>query len=181
MVRASGLPAFEKDLASFAAHMGYGRVTRARACLLLVRHAGLRAVLLLRLSQWCDERGIPGFPTLLSNLNLMVHGIDVSPSVDIGAGLYVPHPVGVVIQATAVGEDVTIQSCVTVGLRADAEFPTIADRAWISTGAKVLGSVRVGVEARIGANAVVLQDVPDGCTAVGVPARVIRPDQAKQD
>ena len=97
------------------------------------------------------------------------------PSVPIGPGFYLPHPGAVVIQANRIGRDVTVQGSITIGMRDSTGFPTIGNDVFIGCGARILGSITVGDGARIGANAVVLVDVPPGCTAVGVPARIIRP------
>jgi serine O-acetyltransferase len=86
-----------------------------------------------------------------------------------------PHPGAVVIQANRIGRDVTVQGSITIGMRDSTGFPTIGNDVFIGCGARILGSITVGDGARIGANAVVLVDVPPGCTAVGVPARIIRP------
>ncbi|UWG50000.1 hypothetical protein AArcCO_0678 [Halalkaliarchaeum sp. AArc-CO] len=86
---------------------------------------------------------------------------------------FIPHPVGITIASCAeIGHDVRIGQNVTIGMK-DGGCPTICDGAEIHTGAVVIGGVRVGEEAVVGANAVVLDDVPDGVTVVGVPARKI--------
>jgi serine O-acetyltransferase len=114
---------------------------------------------------------------VLTAVNGALHGLDLPPSVAIGGGLYLPHPVGTVITAESIGNDVEIQSGVTVGMRNTAEFPRIEDGAFLGTGCKVLGAVTIGRGARIGANAVVVHSVPQDKTAVGVPARVIGDDE----
>lgn len=99
---------------------------------------------------------------------------DIQPEARLGPNLRLPHPTGVVIHRDAViGADCMLMQQVTVGQLADGAAPVIGSGVYIGAGAKVLGGVRVGDGARIGANAVVLRDVPAGCTAVGVPARVI--------
>jgi len=103
-------------------------------------------------------------------------GSDVGIGAQFGRNLRLPHPVGVVIHTNAVlGDDCMLMQQVTVGMLADHRTPVIGSRVYIGTGAKVLGGIRVGDDARIGANAVVLQDVPAGATAVGIPARIISP------
>ena len=117
---------------------------------------------------------------LVANVNLALHGLDRSPSVPAEGGLYLPHPSGTVIQAEYIGRNVTVQGSVTIGMRAEQAFPTLEDGVFVGAGARVLGSMRIGRDARIGANAVVLEAVPDGCTAVGVPARIVTPPHGEQ-
>jgi len=141
--------------------------------LLLIRHPGLRAILLHRTAHWASVAGIPWLPTLIANLNLTLHGFDIVPAVTVGGGLYTPHTVGSVINARSIGKRVTLQGSITIGLKTDPVFPTIEDHVTLGAGCRVLGGITIGAGAIIGANAVVLIDVPPGKTAVGVPARVL--------
>jgi len=101
---------------------------------------------------------------------------DIEPRATLGRRLMLPHPNGVVIHEEAiVGNDCMIMQQVTIGMIGEGEVPTIGNRVYIGAGAKIIGKVSVGDGARIGANAVVTQDVPDNCTAVGVPAKIIGP------
>ena len=142
---------------------------------LLWTHQPLRATALLRLSNYCHRRGLPALPNMLRRLNITLHGLDMVAGIPIGGGLYLPHTVGTVVMATRIGRNVTIVSNVTIGMRDQWAFPTIGDDVFIGAGARILGAVVIGNGARIGANAVVLTDVPAGATAVGVPARIVRP------
>lgn len=91
----------------------------------------------------------------------------------------IPHPTGVVIHAQAVVEgNCMIMQQVTLGQLARGGAPFIEDGAYLGSGAKVLGAVRIGAGARVGANAVVLKDVPAGATVVGIPARIVRQKSA---
>jgi serine O-acetyltransferase len=104
----------------------------------------------------------------------IVTGSDIHHKARLGANLALPHPNGVIVHEHAtVGDDCMIMQQVTLGMIGDDEYPHIGSKVYIGAGAKVLGKVRVGEGARIGAMAVVLEDVPPGCTAVGVPARII--------
>lgn len=104
---------------------------------------------------------------------------DIEPRTTFGKRLMLPHPNGVVIHEDAViGDDCMIMQQVTIGMIGDGEVPTIGNRVYIGAGAKIIGKLSVGDGARIGANAVVVEDVPPGCTAVGVPARLIPPRDA---
>jgi serine O-acetyltransferase len=109
-------------------------------------------------------------------------GIEIHPGARIGKGLFIDHGLGVVIgETTTIGNDVTMFQGVTLGGRGNEttakRHPTICDGAMIAAGAKVLGPITVGKDAKIGANAVVLKDVPAFATAVGIPARIILKDE----
>jgi serine O-acetyltransferase len=136
---------------------------------------GLRATINYRASAGAKRRRIPALPGILTRRNLRRYGLDIVPSVPIGPGLYIPHPVGTVIMARAIGSNCQIISAVTVGMRGLQEFATIGDNVFIGAGARVLGAIHVGDGAQIGANAVIISDVPAGATAVGVPARILPP------
>lgn len=103
-----------------------------------------------------------------------VTGTDISLTCEIGGGLLLPHPNGVVIHAGArIGPNCLIFHQVTIGTRNVSTPPVIGGHVDIGAGAKILGDVRVGDHAKIGANAVVLEDVPAGKTAVGIPAVIV--------
>ena len=147
---------------------------RARqAARLIWNQCGLRATLLYRLSHALWRSRVPVLPGMVARLNLTLHGLDIPPSVEIGPGLYVPHPVGTAVMARRVGANVSLISGITLGMRATPDFPIIGDHVFIGAGARVLGGVTIGDRASIGANAVVLKDVPPDSTAVGVPARIL--------
>src|SRR6478609_9435800 len=99
---------------------------------------------------------------------------DIAPEAKLGKNLMLPHPNGVVIHEDAVvGDDCMIMQQVTIGMIGDGEVPIVGNRVYIGAGAKIIGKLTVGDGARIGANAVVTKDVPPGCTAIGIPARVM--------
>ena len=105
----------------------------------------------------------------------MVTGADIPLNCSIGGGLLMPHPNGIVIHAHAViGPNCLIFQQVTIGT-VGGEAPTIGGRVDLGAGAKVLGAIRIGDQVQVGANAVVLHDLPAGCVAVGVPARIVQP------
>jgi serine O-acetyltransferase len=102
----------------------------------------------------------------------MLTASDIAPGARLGARLKLPHPNGVVVHEDAViGDDCMIMQQVTIGQLAEAGVPVVGSGVYIGAGAKVLGPVKIGDNARIGANAVVLCDVPANHTAVGVPAK----------
>jgi serine O-acetyltransferase len=114
---------------------------------------------------------------LISQLARLFTGIEIHPGAKIGKGLFIDHGMGVVIGETSViGNNVTIYHGVTlggVGHSSGKRHPTIGNNVLIGSGAKVLGPVVVGDGSKIGANAVVIQDVPCNSTAVGIPAKII--------
>jgi serine O-acetyltransferase len=115
---------------------------------------------------------------ILTNLNLSLHGFDMPPHIEVGPRLFVPHPVGTVVTARRIGSGVTLVSAITIGMRNESDFPVIGDGVYVGAGARILGNITIGDRAQIGANAVVLKDVPADHVAVGVPA-TIRPARAK--
>ena len=169
----------ELALADIAAWAGLwhnlppGQPTRSRdAARLVWNQPGLRATLLFRVSHALWRHGVHALPGMVARLNLMLHGLDIPPSVEIGPGLYVPHPVGTVVMARRIGARVSLVSGITIGMRRTLDFPILGDDVFVGAGARILGGIVIGEGACIGANAVVLTDVPPGATAVGVPARI---------
>jgi serine O-acetyltransferase len=138
-------------------------------------------VLLLRMASACHRRGFRRTAKLLSALNLFAFSLEVPPSLDIAPGLVLPHPQGTILGARSIGRNATIYQQVTLGAR-EADFgyhpelrPEVGDDVTIAAGAKVLGGLSLGHGCVVGANAVVLVDVPGGHRAVGVPARILPP------
>ena len=142
---------------------------------MIVSYAGMRAVVMHRLAHAAQRAGIRLLPLVLANLNIALHGFDVPPSVPIGRRFYVPHPVGTVIMARGLGDNVTLVSGVTIGMRSaqqEPRFPLIGNDVYIGAGARVLGGITLGDRVQVGANAVVIHDVPSDSVAVGIPATV---------
>jgi serine O-acetyltransferase len=146
------------------------------------------AVAMIRLSRHLHLRGWRRLSKLVAFLDFFVFGIEFTPQLDIGPGLVIPHTHGTVLGAGRIGKNATIYQQVTLGAKlADfaydpAKRPDVGDDVTITSGAKILGAVCIGNGAVIGANAVVLQDVPDGAVAVGVPARIVMKELvAKKD
>lgn len=112
---------------------------------------------------------------LKRNLLSLLTASDIDVMARFGRNLRLPHPNGVVIHGDVViGDDCLVMQQVTIGLRPPGHVPRLGSRVYVGAGAKILGSVTIGDDARIGANAVVLSDVPAGATAVGIPARIVR-------
>jgi serine O-acetyltransferase len=155
-----------------------GRDPAAKSVLEVVLcYPSFHAIIMHRIAHWLYKKRLVLLPRLLSQWNRFVTGIEIHPGATIGEGLFIDHGSGVVIgETTEIGDNVTIYQGVTLGgtgKERGKRHPTIGNNVVISTGAKVLGSFRVGDNVKIGANAVVLRDVPSDCTVVGVPGRVV--------
>lgn len=134
---------------------------------------GTFAMILYRLMQASHRARLAPLAMLFNKLNVVLGQCIIGRGADFGPGLVLVHSQGVVIN-TGVrgGRDVVIEHQVTIGAQ-DRQVPVIGDGVFIGAGAKIFGLVNVGAGAKIGANAVVVHDVPPGATAVGVPARVV--------
>jgi len=149
---------------------------RTRAELLLA-YPGLHAIWLHRLAHRMWHRpGLRLAARVLSNVNRSLTGIEIHPGATIGRRFFIDHGMGVVIGETAeVGDDVMLYHGVTLGGRSanrGKRHPTVEDGVTIGAGARVLGAVRIGRGSQVGANAVVVKDVPPGVVVVGVPGRI---------
>lgn len=137
-------------------------------------YPGLHAVWGYRLAHELWERGWRLPARILQEVTRMFTGVDIHPAAILGRRVFIDHATGIVIGETAeVGDDVLIYHGVTLGgvtLNPGKRHPTIGDRVVIGAGAKVLGAIYVGADSRIGANAVVVKDVPANSVAIGVPA-----------
>ncbi|HNS44473.1 MAG TPA: serine acetyltransferase [Alphaproteobacteria bacterium] len=137
----------------------------------------------LRLSGFFYRHRMGVLAKFFAMLNVLFFGIEVSPRVEIGDGLFLPHTVGTVIGAERIGRNVTILQGVTLGTKEpDMQFtvslrPVIGDHVLIGAGAKIIGRVTVGDYAKIGANAVILDDVPPYAVAAGAAAKVMESSQ----
>jgi serine O-acetyltransferase len=138
---------------------------------LLYRHLPLRAMAWYRLACWAKLRGIPGLPGYVQRRLLRHYGLELSPGNHIAGGLYIAHPVGCTLAADRIGANVTVVADVTFGARNEYEWPRIGNDVFIGAGARIIGGIEIGDGALVGANAVVVKDVPAGGTVVGIPAR----------
>jgi serine O-acetyltransferase len=147
---------------------------------MLLTYGGVQALLAHRISHALYDSGVPLAPRFLANLTKVVTGVEIHPAAAIGRGLFVDHGSGVVIGETAeVGDDVTIYQGVTLGGTGFARgkrHPTVGDEVIIGAGSKLLGPIVVGQRAKIGANSVVIHDVPENATVVGNPGHPVRVD-----
>ena len=147
---------------------------------LLLTYGGVQALLSHRVSHALHEAGVPLLPRLLAYLTTAVTGVEIHPAARIGRGLFIDHGAGVVIGETAeVGDDVTIYQGVTLGGTGFARgkrHPTVGNEVMIGAGAALLGPIEIGDRAKIGANSVVIHDVPPNSTVVGHPGHPVRVD-----
>lgn len=146
-------------------------------------HPGFHAVLLYRLSRWCYLNRLRALSLLINYVSSALTGAQISHRAEIGKGLVIYHPHGIVIGGTAVvGESCVLVHGNVIGqLFGAGDRPLIGDRFYAATGAKMLGRIRIGNDVRVGANAVVLETLPDGVTVAGNPARIVRIPQAAKD
>ena len=137
-------------------------------------------VALYRIRNYLLRRNVPLLPYLCELLPSAVWHVSIGRKTEIGPGLLIPHGYVAIDGIVVIGRNCVINPWVTIGLSGSRRFgfdsrgPVIGDRVHIGTGAKVLGPITVGDDVRIGANAVVIHDVPSGATVVGAPGRVVR-------
>jgi len=145
---------------------------------ILLLYSGLHARTAHRISHKLYERGHTFSARAVSQLARLVTGIEIHPGATIGKGLVIDHGAGVVIGETAeIGDNCTIYQGVTLGgtgKDVGKRHPTLGDNVMVGAGAKILGPLEIGDNVKIAAGAVVLENIPDDSTAVGIPARVVR-------
>jgi serine O-acetyltransferase len=145
---------------------------------ILVGWPGLHALLTHRVAHALDAAGVPALPRALAYFSRALTGIEIHPAARIGDGLFIDHGMGVVIGETAeVGANVTMYQGVTLGgtgFQTGKRHPTVEDNVTIGSGAKLLGPITIGHGSKIGANSVVIHDVPPHSTVVGVPGHPVR-------
>ena len=145
----------------------------------LTAYPGLHAVLLHRLSHKLWGWGLKWLARVLSHLARWLTGIEIHPGAQIGRRFFIDHGMGVVVGETAViGDDCTMYHGVTLGgtsWNKGKRHPTLGNDVVVGAGAKVLGPIQLGNGSRVGSNAVVVKDVPEGMTVVGIPGRLVAP------
>ena len=144
----------------------------------VLTYAGFHALLFYRFAHWLWKKRIPFLPRALSQFARFITGIEIHPGATIGSGLFIDHGMGVVVgETTEIGDHVTLFQGVTLGgtgKQRGKRHPTIGSNVVVGAGAKVLGPICIGDYVKIGANSVVLQDVPDHSTVVGIPGKIVR-------
>jgi len=145
--------------------------------ILFIIHPRVLPVLLVRTASLLGRWHLGPIAKVISFLNQILFGCDIARNAQIAGGLYLPHPVGVVVGESAVlGKNTILHQGVTLGARGEeheGSDPILSDYIEVGTGAKLLGHIKVGKYARIGANSVVLKDIDDFGIVVGIPAKLI--------
>ena len=144
----------------------------------LLCYPGIWALIMHKLTHWLYLHNLKLIARLISQLARFLTGIEIHPGAAIGQRCFIDHGMAVVIgETTEIGDDVTIYQAVTLGgtgKDTGKRHPTIGNNVVISSGAKVLGPFKVGDHSKIGAGAVVLEEVPPNCTVVGIPGKIVR-------
>ena len=152
---------------------------------IILTYPGVKAVLLHRIANFFQIAGFHLIARIISQTSRFFTGIEIHPGAKIGINLFIDHGMGVVIGETSeIGNNVTIYHAVTLGgispsidserQRHEKRHPTIGDDVVIGSGAQIIGPIKIGNGSRVAANAVVVNDVPENSTMVGVPAKVIK-------
>ena len=141
-------------------------------------YPGLQALISHRIAHKLAYWGVPFVPRFISYLTRIITGIEIHPKAQIGNRFFIDHGEGVVIgETTIIGDDVLIYQQVTLGGTGNEHgkrHPTIGNNVIIGAGAKILGNITIGDNTRVGAGSVVVDDVPEHCTVVGVPGRIVQ-------
>ncbi|MBE6789880.1 MAG: serine O-acetyltransferase [Clostridia bacterium] len=152
---------------------------------ILLLYPGLKAVRSHRKAHWFYKHNMPFVARFISQRSAKKTNIEIHPGATIGRRFFIDHGTGVVIGETAeIGDDVTIYQGVTLGGTGKdigKRHPTVGNGVMIGAGSKVLGPFRIGNNSNIAAGSVVLHEIPDNCTAVGAPARVVKRDGKRVD
>ncbi|MGI8946309.1 MAG: serine O-acetyltransferase [Thermoleophilaceae bacterium] len=145
---------------------------------ILLTYGGVQALLAHRVAHALHTAGVPFVPRLLANATRVTTGVEIHPAARVGDALFIDHGAGVVIGETAeIGDNVTLYQGVTLGgtgFQRGKRHPTVGDDVVVGSGAKLLGPIEVGPCAKIGANSVVVHDVPADSTVVGNPGHPVR-------
>ncbi len=152
---------------------------------ILLTYGGVQALLAHRVAHALHDVGVPVAPRLIANASRLVTGVEIHPAARIGQALFIDHGAGVVIGETAeVGANVTLYQGVTLGgtgFQRGKRHPTVGDEVVVGSGAKLLGPIDVGGCSKIGANSVVIHDVPPNSTVVGNPGHPVRIEGRKPE
>ena len=144
----------------------------------ILLYPGFHILVYHRIAHWLYERGHFFLARWVSQRGRHKTGIEIHPGARIGRCLFIDHGMGIVFgETTEIGDNCTIYHGVTLGGTGKDKgkrHPTLGDNVMVGAGAKVLGPINIGNNVKVAANAVVLKDIPDNCTAVGVPARIAR-------
>ena len=144
----------------------------------LLCYPGLRAIWMHRVAHFLWKKGFRLLARIISEISRFLNGIEIHPGAQIGKRFFIDHGMGVVIgETTIIGDDCTLYQGVTLGgtgKEKGKRHPTLGNGVVVGAGAKILGNITIGDNARIGAGSVVVRSVPPNCTVVGVPGRIVR-------
>ena len=152
---------------------------------IILTYPGVKAVFFHKVSHFFHLAGFELIGRIISQITRFFTGVEIHPGAKIGKNLFIDHGMGVVIGETSeIGNNVTIYHAVTLGgsspsidserQRHEKRHPTVGDNVVIGSGAQIIGPVKVGNNARIAANAVVVKDVPENATMIGIPAKAVK-------
>ncbi|PPR34717.1 MAG: Serine acetyltransferase [Alphaproteobacteria bacterium MarineAlpha6_Bin4] len=140
-------------------------------------YPGLHAIFFHKIANMIWKLRLKLISRIFSNISRFLTGVEIHPAVSIGKNLFIDHGMGIVIgETTIIGDNVSIYQGVTLGGTKSVKkkrHPTINDNVVIGAGAKILGPINIGKNSKIGANSVVIKDVPSNTTVIGIPARII--------
>lgn len=143
----------------------------------MTTYPGVHAIIWYRVAHFLWQKGLKWFARFIATISRWFTGIEIHPAAKIGRRVFIDHGMGVVIGETAeIGNDTTLYHGVTLGGTSWQEgkrHPTLGERVVVGAGAKILGPIMIGNDVRIGSNAVVVKDVPDDNTVVGIPGRIV--------
>ena len=143
----------------------------------LTSYPGIKAILLHRIAHFFWRLGMPFIPRYISDIARESTAIEIHPGAEIGSDFFIDHGAGVVIGETSeIGNNVTIYSGVVLGgtaLERKKRHPTLGDNVVVGSGAKLLGPIMIGDNVRVGANSVIVNDIPSNSVVVGVPGRIV--------
>ena len=148
------------------------------ALVIFLSYPGLHAKWMHTPEHWLWRRGLRGPARVLSQITRHFTGVEIHPAAQIGRRFFIDHAMGVVIgETTIIGDDCVLYQGVTLGGTGNEtgkRHPTLGDNVTVGTGAKVLGNIRIGDNSKVGGNSVVVRDVPENCTVVGIPGRIVK-------
>ncbi len=151
----------------------------------ILNYPGLHAILIHRCSHFLYNKKFFVTARIISTISRFLTGIEIHPGAKIGKGLFIDHGMGIVIGETAeIGDNVTIFHGSTLGgtgKDTGKRHPTVGNNVIISAGSKILGPIEIGDNSKIGANAVVLKEVPKDCTVVGIPGKIVKRNGIRVD
>lgn len=149
----------------------------------LLNYPGLHAIWVHRLTHRLYSAGRTTLARFISQVARFFTQVEIHPGATIGDGLFIDHGCGIVVGETAIlGNDVTLYQGVTLGgtgKESGKRHPTLGDHVMVSSGAKVLGNIQIGSYSKIGAGSVVLNDVPENSTVVGIPGKIVKQDGSR--